>query len=381
MRMKDETGPSVAAAPGRRRREHDLDRSLTMRAVVLRQFGGPEVLRIGETTVPSPAEDQVLVRVSACGVCGHDLLARAGALRTPLPVVLGHEISGVVTQVGERVSELREGQRVALVQRIPCGTCSLCRRGATNLCRSGAGFYGEDLNGGYAEYVVASERNAVPLPATISDEVGATLSCAVGTGLRALRQADLNPGDLVIVTGAGGGVGLNTVKLAAAFDLRVLAVSGSPQKKEALLAAGAAEVVSPGSPGELRRVAKALSDSRGAEAVIEIAGPPTFSASLGALAPRGRLVLVGNTDPRPVQMNPGAVIVRELKIVGSAHATRSDLEEVIALVGSGKVSPTVGEVRPLEEATELHRSMVAREVTGRAVLRIREPARDAGDQT
>ena len=353
-----------------------------MRAVVLRQFGGPEVLRVGEAILPSPTEDQVLVRVSACGVCGHDLLARAGAFRTPMPIVLGHEISGVVTQIGDHVSGLREGQRVALVQRIPCGTCSLCRRGATNLCRSGVGFYGEDLNGGYSEYVVASERNAVALPATISDEVGATLSCAIGTGLRALRRADLNPGDLVIVTGAGGGVGLNTVKLAAAFGLVVLAVSGSVQKKEALLVAGAAEVVSPGSPEKLRQVAKSLSESRGAEAVIEIAGPPTFSASLAALAPGGRLVLVGNTDPRPVKVNPGAVIVRELQIVGSAHATRSDLEDVIALIARGKISPTVGEVRPLEEAAELHRSMEAHEVTGRAVLLIRgrESAREAGEQ-
>lgn len=339
-----------------------------MRAVILRQFGGPEVLLPGEAVLPIPADDQVLVRVSACGVCGHDLLARAGALHTPLPRVLGHEIAGVVIKVGEKVSALREGQRVALVQRIPCGRCNLCLRGATNLCRSGAGFYGEDLDGGYGEYVVASERNAVPLPETISDTIGATLSCAVGTGLRALRRADLDPGDLVIVTGAGGGVGLNTVKLAAAFDFRVLAVSGSAQKKAELLEAGAADVVPPGSPEELRRVARAISESGGAAAVIEIAGAPTFSASLAALAPRGRLVLVGNTDPRPVEMNPGAVILRELQVLGSAHATRSDLEEVISLVVSGKISPTVGEVRPLDQAAELHRSIEAREVTGRAVL-------------
>ena len=337
---------------------------------MLRRFGDPDVLQMGEAAPPSPAPDQVLVRVSACGVCGHDILARAGELQTPLPMVLGHEISGVVTEVGQEVSGLKRGQRVALVQRIPCGSCRECRRGSTNLCRKGPGFYGEQISGGYGEYVLASERNAVPLPDPIGDELGATLSCAVGTGLRALRQASLSPGDVVLVTGAGGGVGLNTVRLAAAFGLRVLAVSSSEHKREALLAAGAAEVVPPASPREMRDAAKAMSGSDGVEAVIEIAGPPTFAASLAALAPGGRLVLVGNTRPSLVEMNPGVVIVRELKVLGSAHATRDQLEEVISLVAEGKISPTVGDIRPLEEAADLHRAMEAHQVTGRAVLRV-----------
>lgn len=341
-----------------------------MRAVILREFGGPEVLTMVDTDIPRPNPDQVLVRVSACGICGHDLLARRGELSTSLPMVLGHEISGVVREVGDQVTTIRVGQRVALVQRIPCGKCLDCHTGATNQCRLGPGFYGEDLNGGYEEYVVASEHNVVLLPEGISHELGAILSCAVGTGLRALRQASLNPGDVVVVTGAGGGVGLNTVKLAAAMGLNVLAVSGSNHKRASLFQAGATEVVSPGPGKAIRDAARSMSGSRGAAAVIEIAGTPTFAASLSALAPRGRLVLVGNTRPEALQINPGAIIVRELKILGSAHATREDLKDVISMVSEGHISPTVSEVRPLDQVGDLHRAMEERTVTGRVVIRM-----------
>lgn len=339
---------------------------------MLECYGGPDVLRIGEVAVPIPTPDQVLVRVRACGVCGHDLLARVGALATPLPMVLGHEIAGVVSEVGDAVTGIRKGQRVALVQRVPCGQCIDCLRGSTNLCRRGPGFYGEQLSGGYAEYVVASAQNAVALPDTISDELGAILSCALGTGLRALRQAALSPGDLVVVTGAGGGVGMNAVRLASVLGLRVLAVSSSDRKRSALVDAGAEEVVKPTSHDAIQRSAKALSAGRGAEAVIEIAGTPTFSASMAALAPGGRLVLVGNTAPGPIEMNPGAVIVRELKVLGSAHATRADLEEVIALVADGRIEPAVGDVEPLESVSEVHRKMDAKDMLGRAVLQVGE---------
>lgn len=341
-----------------------------MRAMVLERYGSPDVFSPGARPVPVPAPDQVVVEVRACGVCGHDLLARSGALGTPLPAVLGHEIAGVVVEAGRQVDGLSVGQRVALVQRIPCGDCVDCRRGSTNLCRKGPGFYGDDLDGGYAEYVVASPRNAVVLPDTVSDEHGAVLSCGVGTGLRALRRAVLDPDDLVVVTGAGGGVGLHAVALAAVLGYRALAVTSSEHKRDALHDAGAVEVVVSPSPAELRAVAKDLSGGRGAEAVIEVAGPPTFAASIGALAPAGRLVLVGNTRPQPVEVNPGAVIVRELKIVGSAHATRCDLREVVSLVAGGKVVPVVSAVAPLEEVAALHRALEDRQVVGRAVLRV-----------
>ena len=284
-----------------------------MRTTVLAHFGAPGVLRCEEVAIPVPALDQMLVRVACCGVCGHDLLNRAGAFpNTPLPCVMGHEIAGTVEAVGSAVRGFRPGDRVALNQRLSCGTCEACRAGRDNMCRWGAGFYGEELSGGYGAFVVASARNAVILPDEIPFEVGAVLSCAVGTGFHALRRARLQLGDTVVVTAASGGVGFHTVKLARMMGLRVFAVSSSPSKAEWLRAADAEAVLD---LDGFHKPVKTLTDG-GADAVIEVAGSVTFAASLRSLKAGGRLMLVGNVEPGHVPLNPGLPILRELEILG-----------------------------------------------------------------
>ncbi len=148
-----------------------------MRAVVLTKFVAPSVLECHEVERPEPRADQMLVRVAACGVCGHDLLNRAGHFpETHPPCVMGHEIAGTVEEVGPMVSGFVPGMRVCLTQRISCGVCRTCRAGRDNLCRNGPNFYGEGISGGYGEFVVASPRNAVPLPDSVDLRTGAVLS-------------------------------------------------------------------------------------------------------------------------------------------------------------------------------------------------------------
>lgn len=346
-----------------------------MRAVTMHSYGDPSVLRWESAPIPVPHHDQVLVKVLACGVCGHDLLARRGALGTPLPAILGHEIAGRVVEVGASVSNLHVGDRVALVQRIPCGRCSACLRGRTNMCRRGPGFYGDEIQGGYAEYVVASELNAVRLPENISDTVGAILSCGVGTGLRALKAAELHPGDTVVVTGAGGGVGFHTVEVARALGYRTLAVTSSPDKVAALEDARATAVLVLGRGTSIRDAVRSGFSDDGADAVIEVTGAPTFVQSLAALRGGGRVVIVGNTAPRDLVVNPGLVILKELVIRGSAHAVREDLEQVVELVGSGAVSPIVSQTCELSGVPQLHTAMEARTVLGRCAIVMGEQAK------
>jgi D-arabinose 1-dehydrogenase-like Zn-dependent alcohol dehydrogenase len=340
-----------------------------MRVVEMTGTGGPEVLVSGTRPVPEPGPGQLLVRVTACGVCGHDVLARSGALAAGPGSVIGHEIAGQVVSGGPAVDMTAWlGRRVALVQRIPCGVCADCAAGLTTLCREGPGFYGEDLPGGYAEYVIASPLNAVPLPATIGDVTGAILSCALGTGLRALRSAGAEKGDVVVVTGAGGGVGIHTVQLAHHLGCAVVAVTSSAQKAAALHELGADAIAVQPDAQTLRRIIAGLGGRRGADAVIEIAGGPTFPLSLRALAPRGRLVVVGNTEPASFPLDPGLTIVKELRIHGSAHADRDDLAEVVELAGSQAVTPVAAQQWPLEEARLAHDAVGRRALTGRAVI-------------
>lgn len=338
-----------------------------MRAVVLPRFGGPDVFRCEEVARPVPRADQMLVRVAACGVCGHDLLNRAGHFpHTPLPAVMGHEVAGTVVETGELVTRFKPGDRVAMIQRMPCGLCAACRAGRENVCVTGPGFYGEQQSGGYGDYVLASERNATLVPDSIPLRVASVLSCAIGTGYHALRRAGLRLGDSVIVTGASGGVGVHTVMLAKLMGLRVIAVSTSPAKEAGLRKAGADEVlVSPDLA--FHKQARALTGD-GADAVIEIAGRPSFASSMRSLRAGGRLVMVGNVDPGHVGLNPALSILKEIDIIGSAHATLSDLQAVIDLVARGLIAPQIAAFIPVEEAGRAHAMMEERSVSGRIAL-------------
>lgn len=339
-----------------------------MRAVVLPKFGGPDVFTCEEVVQPKPAADQMLVKVAGCGVCGHDLLNRAGQFpHTQLPAVMGHEIAGTVVEVGMLVTRFKPGDRIAVIQRMPCGLCPLCRSGRENLCVSGPGFYGEQQSGGYGEFVLAAERNATLVPDSIPLHVACVLSCAIGTGFHALRRAALQLNDTVVITAASGGVGIHTVKLAKLMGLRAIAISSSEAKAERLRDAGASEVVVAPDMTFHRQV-RDLTGGEGADAVIEIAGRPTFNSSVRSIRAGGRMVIVGNVDPGSVPLNPAMAILKEIDFLGSAHATLADLKKVVDLVARGLIEPEIADFLPVEEASRAHRMMENRATSGRVVL-------------
>lgn len=340
----------------------------TMRAMSLTGMGSPAVFEMVELAVPHPGPGEFLVRVAACGVCGHDALARQGKLTAKPGDVLGHEIAGTVIAVGSEEVADWIGTRVALVQRRSCGHCPDCAAGATSQCRCGPGFYGDDIQGGCAEYVIADSLNAVALPPEIPGETAAILSCGVGTGLRALTNARVGTGDLVVITGAGGGVGINAVQMAHALGLRVIATTTDEAKSAAIVAAGAEHVLVRPDARTIRKLAAAMARPRGVDAVIEVTGAPTFATSLRSLAPGGRLVLVGNVTPEDLDLDPGLTIVKELNIIGSAHATREDLRKVVDMVASKSVVPIATQSYALSDVAHAHAALDDRTSTGRTVI-------------
>lgn len=335
-----------------------------MMAIELTAFGGPERLMPVRVPRPEPGAGQVLVRVRACGVCGHDLLARRGSLGGQLPRVLGHEIAGEVVALGPDADEavgdddpgseaLRVGDRVVLGQR--------------DTSDGGSRFRGDSAPGGYAEFVVARPADVIRLPCGLSFVDGALLPCGIGTGLHALHRLAGTRGETVLVVGAGGGVGIHAVGLAHAAGLRVIALTRSEERRAALLRAGADFVIAAAADplAEIRRLAPG-----GVPLAIDCAGPPTLMLTLRALARGGRVALVGNVAHAQLDATTlaGRMIVRELTLLGSPHATVPELGLGAEMVRRGSIRPVVAATVPLEHAADAHRLLEDRPPAGRIVL-------------
>jgi acryloyl-coenzyme A reductase len=342
-----------------------------MQAVVLREFGGPSNLLLEDLPDPVPGRGEVLLRVRACGVCYHDVIARRGDLglaRTPTPMVLGHEVVGEVVELGEGVTGWRVGDRAATLQRMSCGDCPSCRMNRGSLCKVDRRFFGEEIPGGYATLMTAPVLGICHIPASLSWPDAATACCTTGTAVHVCRtRGRVRAGETVLITGASGGVGLQAVQLCTHDGARVIAITSSESKAIALREAGAAEVVV---APDLRfgDEVKRLTGGAGVDVAIEIVGSATLGQTLKCMAPGGRVVVVGNLDTGSFKLNPGLVIVKELEILGAYATTRDELDVALRLMGEGHVKSCVSEVLPLTEAAQVHARLDNREITGRVVL-------------
>jgi len=241
-----------------------------LKALYLEAIGRELVLK--DVPVSSPlAPDEVLVKTELTGVCHRDILTAKGFFpRTKLPVVLGHEIAGSVAKVGSRVTGFREGDRVASLIYEPCGKCEYCLSGRENLCRSKRTF-GEDIDGSYADFVKVSSRSLVKAPDGVSSAGLAISACVTGMLMHAFRKrASLLPGETVLVTGAGGGVGIHTIQIANALGAKVIAATSSEWKVGRVREAGASDVVvwTEGFSDQVKK----LTDGRGVDVVLESVG-------------------------------------------------------------------------------------------------------------
>ena len=340
-----------------------------MEAVVLRQFGSAENLRLETVPVPRPGKGEVLLRVHACGVCYHDVINRRGNLpRTHVPAILGHEAAGEVVEVGPNTVGWKVGDRAATLQRMSCGECALCLAGRNSLCKTDNRFFGEELQGGYAQFMVAPVRGLGRVPSDLPWSVAATVCCTLGTAVHTLRtRAKVKAGETVLITGASGGVGLAAVQLAKVDGARVIAITSGEAKVAALKEAGADEVIV--SRGlDFGSEARKRTSGNGVDVAVEIVGSATFDQTLKAMAPGGRVVVVGNLESGVVNLNPGLVIVKELEILGAYATTREELDESLRLTAAGKIRSFVSEEVALAEAGRAHFRLENREVAGRLVL-------------
>ena len=338
-----------------------------MKALVVKEFGGPLIPE--EVPVPQPAPGEALIRVRACAVDQFDLTIRDGKFPTAkTPIILGHEIAGVIESVGADVDNIRPGDRVISTLYLTCGRCRYCLTGRETICADFKGYIGIHTPGAYAEYTTIPATNLVKLPESISFPAGSLIANAIGTPYHAFtKRARLQPGEHVIVTGAGGGVGAHAIQLAQMMGAFVMAVDIG-EEKLALARELGAEVLFDAAAGDFSVTAREWTNGEGAEVVLELVGTKTFDSSLKSLARGGRMVIVGSHTGTELKASPQAMIANEWEILGSRNVTKRELTEVVALVAAGRVRPIVMGTYPLEEAESLHQKLRKQEVIGRVVL-------------
>ena len=336
-----------------------------MRAI--RYHGPLKPLRLEDVPVPEPGRDEVLVRVLAAGLCHTDLHFTSGLLDLGVaPLTLGHEIVGRIERAGPGVPAERIGERVVVYYYTGCGRCPHCLAGDENLCDALRAEHGFVTDGGFAEWVRAPARNAVPLPAHVSDAAAAPIGCAVTTAIHAATLARVGLGDWVVVLGAGA-VGYGLVQVARLRGARLVAVGRSAAKLERARALGADASVQAGAEDVPARI-RALTGGRGADVVFElVATRETMGWSLAALAKRGRLVFVGYSEDA-LQVHPIQLVVGEQVVTASVGCTLAELRQAVDLVSGGRVHTVVDRTLPLERFQEGVDALAAGALVGRVVL-------------
>jgi 6-hydroxycyclohex-1-ene-1-carbonyl-CoA dehydrogenase len=301
-------------------------------------YGSGKPVSVEEVPTPEPAPGEILVRVAGCGVCHTDLhyLDHGTPTFKDPPIILGQEISGTVDRLGEGVTRFAVGDPVLLVAVTSCGSCEACRTGRENICENG-GMFGNHMDGGYAEYVVAPAKDAYPLPEEIPLVDGSIIADAVTTPYHAVvNRGRVQPGDWVVVVGCGG-VGLNVVQMATAMGGRVIAVDRVQDKLDWAKRMGASHVLD---SSEVERVDKAVRKitGGGAQVAFEVVGhAATQELAFSCLATGARLVMVGYS-PETMSLNAGRVMFREMEIVGSLGCRPVDYPRVIELVRQGRLN-------------------------------------------
>jgi len=320
-----------------------------MKAIQVKQPGGPEALEFVDLPIPQPKSREAVVKIAASGVNFIDVNLREGRYKVPLPFVVGQEAAGVVSSVGSEVKLVKSGDRVAW----------------------------SGILGSYAEYVAAPVEGLVPIPQNVSDQYAAA---AMLQGMTAhylcYDTYPLKPGETALIHAAAGGVGLLLVQMAHQLDARVIGTVSTEEKAQLARQAGADEVILY-TQTDFEAETKRLTGGKGVDVVYDGVGKATFEKSLNVLRPRGMLVLFGASSGPVPPIDPmtlsqkGSLYMARTKL---AHftATRDELllrsGAVFGMIAAGKLKLRIAHTYPLAEAPQAHRDLEGRKTTGKLLL-------------
>ena len=341
-----------------------------MKAMILKEYHQP--MDWVDVETPRVGPDEILLQVKACGICQTDLKIYKGEIPPPivtLPHTPGHEVAGVVVDVGKDVRTIQKGDVGMLYIYVACRECEQCLGGNENLCPD-LKRVGFELPGGYAEYVCVPAYAFCPFDKRLPFEEMAILTDAVATSYHAIvTLARVKLGQTVLIVGAGG-LGIHGVQIAKLAGARVIVAD---RKQEALDLAkrfGADLLVDSGK-GPLETIREATKGSRGVDVVIECVGAKeTLAWSLPSLRKGGKLVIVGYVPGQPFPLDTMAMHYNEWDIKGSRLCTKAELLQVIRLVEKGAIKPVISKTFPLEKANEALKELAKGGSTGRMVLTV-----------
>jgi propanol-preferring alcohol dehydrogenase len=312
----------------------------------------------------------VLIKIKACGI-GYTLTnLRAGRLGGSVPRIIGHEIGGIVEDIGPMVTTCKPGDRVCVSFYLTCGHCKWCVNGRETLCENFGGYVGAAIDGGFAEYAKIPERNVLPIPEGIGFAEAGVTTDAVATNWHVFKErCKTKPNDRVLVVGAGGGVGIHTVQVAKVFGAHVIGVDVSDEKLELAEKYGADEVINVAGKEMSQEIMK-ITAGGGVDAVVDmVCTKQTLKEDIKSLGVGGTLVVVGvPQDVTSLDFEPMRLLRDELNLTGCRCATRQEIKESLELVRRGVIRPAVINTFPLDEANRVQKFIDNMELLGRTAF-------------
>ena len=340
-----------------------------MKAVRFYTFGGVDVLRYEDAPEPTIGPNDVLVQLKAAALNHLDIWVRSGARERniPLPHIPGTDGAGIIAKVGTAVDSIKVGDRVLISPGLSCGHCQMCLGGKDNLCREYR-VLGVKEDGTYAEFVRLPAINVLPIPDGMNFNEAAAVPVVFLTAWHMLvTLAKVQPGETVLVHGAGSGVGSAAIQIAKLLRTRVITTAGSEEKLSKAKALGADELINYREKDFVEEV-KRLTDKRGVDIVFEHIGGEVFEKSITVLTKGGRQVTCGATTEYIAKLDIRYVYSRHQTIYGSWMGSKQELIEVLKFFPSGKLKPVIDSVFPLAQVADAQRKMEERKNFGKIVL-------------
>jgi NADPH:quinone reductase-like Zn-dependent oxidoreductase len=343
-----------------------------LKAVRIHEHGGVDKLRYEEAPEPAlVSPDDAIIKLRAASVNHIDLWNRRGltGIEIEFPRILGGDGAGIVTAIGERVTNIEVGDAVCLYPPSGCGRCEFCATDREYMCVH-LRVLGERENGTYAEYVRVPARNCFPVPAGLSFEEAAAFPLVHLTVWRMLQSnAGLKPGEHILILGIGGGVASAALQLAAAMGTHIIVTSSSDEKLERAKSLGAEHGINY-RKADFAQEVRRLTGKRGVDVVVDCVGGDSWVRSLASLAKGGRLVTCGATAGATPQTNIQRIFWNHLKIYGSTLGDRAEFSQVLNFMEASRTKPLIDQVFSLRDAAMAQKRMEEGRQFGKIVLRM-----------